>query len=104
MMAQVLDSRTRPATARRSAFEVRMDILKEAAAGSARPTHIMYRANTSWMILQKNLEALRASGFIRQDREGPRAEYSITERGMGVLHDYVDLVSRTAGGPREARE
>lgn len=81
-----------------------MDVLKVAAEGSVKPTRIMYRSNTSWVILQKNLGALLACGFITECGEDPRVEYSITDRGMGVLRDYVDLTRRTMADPGEARE
>jgi predicted transcriptional regulator len=101
-MIQELSSQTR-FVARRSAFEIMMDILRVSGEGSVKPTHIMYRSNTSWIVLQKNLESLLASGFMRQNGEGPRVEYVITERGREVLRDYVSLVDRTAA-PVEARE
>jgi predicted transcriptional regulator len=94
-MAQVLSSEARPATMRRSAFEVMMDILRVAAAGSAKPTHIMYKSNTSWTVLQKNLESLVVSGFMLQSGEGTRVEYSISPRGLEVLQAYNKLVERT---------
>ena len=93
-MAQVLSAQSRLA-ARRSAFEIRMDILRVSAEGSVKPTHIMYRSNTSWIVLHKNLESLLVSGFMRQSGEGSRTEYSITEKGREVLHDYVRLVDLT---------
>jgi predicted transcriptional regulator len=111
-MAQVLSLRSaevstrRSAAAvstRRSAFEIRMDILKVAAEGSAKPTHIMYRANTSWVVMQKNLEFLVGSGFMQVTSGSSRVEYAITERGREVLRDYVSLVDRTAAYPAEVR-
>ena len=101
-MAQVLSSQTRLA-GRRSALEMRMDILKVAAEGSAKPTHIMYRSNTSWIALQKNLESLVSLGFMRQTGESSRMEYSITERGMQVLRDYASIVDRATAAPQEVR-
>jgi predicted transcriptional regulator len=103
-MAQVLSWEEKPATAaRRSAFEVRMDILKAVADGPAKPTHVMYRSNTSWMILQRNFAALLAAGFIKEEGEDTRVEYVITERGAAVLHDYLDLVRKATAGPTEVR-
>jgi predicted transcriptional regulator len=100
-MAQELNWQERPATGRRSAFEVRMDILKVASEGCAKPTHIMYRSNTSWIVLQKNLEALTSSGFIRESGVGSKSEYAITESGLAVLRDYANLVTRTTTEPLE---
>lgn len=95
--AQILESPRSRGAGRRSALEVRMDILKAAARGSVKPTHIMYSSNTSWMILQKNLESLIIKGFIAQKGDGPRVDYSITEKGVAVLRAYVDLVGQAGG-------
>ena len=102
-MSQVLSSQTR-LVARRSAFEVRMSILKVAAAGSTKPTHIMYRSNTSWIVLKKNLDALLESGFMIQNGEGARVEYVITEKGIEVLQDYAKLIDRAGAHPIEVHE
>jgi predicted transcriptional regulator len=79
-----------------------MDILRVTAAGPARRTHIMYRSNTSWIILRKNLEELAATGLIRAMGREPRLEYSITDAGIHVLSDYVELLNRATRPPLES--
>jgi predicted transcriptional regulator len=101
-MSQVLSSQTRLA-ARRSAFEVMMDVLKVAGEGATKPTHIMYRSNTSWLVLKRYLDSLTASGFIRRKGEGSGVEFTITEKGMAVLRDYMDLVVRADPHGTEVR-
>ncbi len=64
-----------------------------------KPTHIMYRSNTSWGALHKNLESLLATGFMLQTGVGSRAEYEITEKGRRALQDYVSLVEKTTAPP-----
>jgi predicted transcriptional regulator len=81
-----------------------MDILRVAAGGSSKPTHIMYRSNTSWMVLQKNLESLLAVGFIRLSAARSKTEYVLTEKGSEVLRDYVNIVERATEGPGEVVE
>jgi predicted transcriptional regulator len=100
---QVLETESRIAPGRRSAFEVRMAVLKVAAEGAAKPTHMMYRSNTSWLVLQKNLESLVASGFIRQSGDLSRVEYAITERGRDLLRDYISVVERTSADSAEVK-
>ncbi len=85
-------------------MEIRMDILRVTSGGPVKPTHIMYRSNTSWIIMQKNLESLIASGFILQSGECSRMEYAITNKGSEVLRDYVSLVDRATAAPPEVRE
>jgi predicted transcriptional regulator len=73
-----------------------MEILRVAATGCVKPTHIMYKSNTSWTVLQKNLETLVVAGFMQQSGEGTRVQYSITSRGLEVVQAYTNLVDRTA--------
>jgi predicted transcriptional regulator len=91
-MMQVLNSQTKPQAARRSALEVRMAIMRVTAEGCTKPTIIMYRSNTSWMVLKKNLESLIALGFIAEHIEGSRTTYAVTDRGITVLRDYLNVV------------
>lgn len=72
-----------------------MEILRVAATGCVKPTHIMYKSNTSWTVLQKNLETLVVAGFMQQSGEGTRVQYSITSRGLEVVQAYTNLVDRT---------
>lgn len=88
---------------RRSPFEVRMDVLRAVGEGSVKPTRIMYRSNTSWAVLQKNLAALLAAGFINQGGKDIRAEYTITESGLCVVREYLALVERATGERTEVR-
>ena len=104
MSVTLTTTQTRHAQARRSAFEIRMDILRATGTGSAKPTHIMYHSNTSWTVMQKNLEAMVASRFLTVAGDGSRVEYSITERGLEVLRDYASLVDRTSIEPVEVAE
>ncbi len=91
-MSLIFGPQPRPAPMRRSMLEVRMDILKVVAEGYSKPTHIMNKSNIAWVILQKNLTSLIASGFLLQSGEGSRVEYSITAQGMAALRDYSNLV------------
>jgi predicted transcriptional regulator len=102
-MAQALDSekpseKRRPVS-RRSPFEIRMEVLSVVASGCAKPTQIMYRSNTSWLVLQKNLETLTASGFLKQRVENSRTEYLVTEKGFEVVRDYNNLIYATKSEP-----
>jgi len=75
-----------------------MDILRVATAGCTMPTQIMYKSNTSWIVLQKNLESLIAAGFMRQSDDGTRTEYAVTERGVAIVREYFNLVHLMAVG------
>jgi predicted transcriptional regulator len=102
-MAQALHSEKPPdkrrGVSRRSPFEIRMDVLCVVTSGCTKPTQIMYRSNTSWVVLQKNLETLTASGFLKQRVENSRTEYVATEKGFEVVRDYNNLIYATKSEP-----
>ena len=102
-MAQVLtperNSERKHSVARRSPFETRMDVLTVVTTGCTRPTQIMYRSNTSWIVLQKILESLTSAGLLRQRVERSRTEYVATDKGIDVARDYLDLVHATKAEP-----
>jgi predicted transcriptional regulator len=102
-MSQTLHSEKhsdkRRSPSRRSPFEIRMDVLSVVTSGCTKPTQIMYRSNTSWVVLQKNLETLTASGFLKQRVENSRTEYVATEKGFDVVRDYNNLIYATKQEP-----
>lgn len=76
-----------------------MEVLIVVTTGCTRPTQIMYRSNTSWIVLQKILESLTTSGLLRQHVERSRTEYVATDRGFDVARDYLDLIHATKAEP-----
>ena len=81
-----------------------MDVLSVVTSGCTKPTQIMYRSNTSWVVLQKNLESLISLGFVGQSGEGSRIEYAITSKGLEALREYASLVERTTVVPTAETE
>jgi len=77
---------------RRSALEVTMAIMRATAEGCTKPTTIMYKSNTSWMILKNNLASLVASGFILESHRGAKSTYTVTTKGIAVLKEYLNIV------------
>ena len=92
MLTQYTESLARQPSVRRSALEIRMDILRVTAEGCTKPTQIMYRSNTSWVIVKKTLESLVASGHMKEHSDHSRTTYTITDTGMAVVRDYRELV------------
>jgi predicted transcriptional regulator len=81
-----------PKLSRRSALEIRMDILRVIAEGAERPTQIMYKANLSWVLLCDQLDALAKSGFIKSEMKGARTKFSATSKGLALLESYLKLL------------
>ena len=76
---------------RRSLLEIYANILESVSDGISKPTRIMYRANLSWLPLQRHLHLLVEKGFLGETKFKSRNIYNITDRGRRFLH-YLDLV------------
>jgi len=76
---------------RRSKMETYCDIVKAIGAGAEKPTHIMYRANLSWTVMQGYIKDLENQGLVvSQDSDGKRL-YKLTEKGFMLLRQYVSI-------------
>jgi len=56
--------------------------------GTARITHVLYKANLSHDRLTKYLSQLDESGLLESVKEGDRILYRITERGSKFLMEF----------------
>jgi predicted transcriptional regulator len=70
---------------RRSKMETMCDILATIAAGTERPTHIMYKANLSWKIMQNYMKSLESQGLIVLLEDQGRRLYRLSEKGFRLL-------------------
>lgn len=97
-----MEETTFPAGSRRSRLELKIDIMQAIKEGAGRPTHIMYRSNLSWSVMQGFIRSLESQGLVRTDESGPKKRYMLTEKGERVLKTYesvrnqLDLVSPLA--------
>jgi predicted transcriptional regulator len=72
-------------------METYCDIVKAIGAGAEKPTHIMYRANLSWTVMQGYIKDLENQGLVvSQDSDGKRL-YKLTEKGFMLLRQYVSI-------------
>ena len=79
---------------RRSQLEICLDILKAVAEGRRKPTHIMYRANLSWVRLKKYINFLIAWGLLREvmnDNDQNSSHFSLTRKGKEVVKYYMEI-------------
>ena len=84
-------------SARRSKFQLSVEVLSQIKQGEKKPTRIMYSANLSWKSLKEILESLVSQGLIEEivvSRSSKRAKkrYDITPKGDNVLQ-YYNMVS-----------
>ena len=76
---------------RRSRMETLCDIVRAIGAGAEKPTHIMYKANLSWTVMQGYIKELETQGLVfSQDLEGKKM-YKLTEKGFALLKQYISI-------------
>jgi predicted transcriptional regulator len=83
---------------RRSALEVKMDILTVVRDGAQGPTQIMFKANLSWNLLMQHLKELVESGTLSELNVKNKSIYRLTDKGISVLRSYT-LVADNFGMP-----
>lgn len=72
-------------------MEVKIDIMQAISEGAGRPTHIMYRSNLSWSVMQNFIHSMEIQGLVvTKDSEG-RKSYVLTEKGQRVLQTYTSV-------------
>jgi predicted transcriptional regulator len=78
---------------RRSKLETYVDILKVLAHwGPLKVTHVMYKANVSYSLLEEYLDLLTKQGLVEVNSVGSeRKFYAITQRGVTVLKQFREL-------------
>jgi predicted transcriptional regulator len=74
-----------PQLNRRSKIETYSDILKVIGAGASKPTHVMYRANLSWVLMQGYVEGLEKQGLLVVSGENNRRVLHLTQKGFDLL-------------------
>ena len=71
-------------------MQVLVSILRviQREGGTAKPTHILYKANLSHKLLKGHLTFLMERGFIEQKQYGDKVFYSVTQKGMEFIVEY----------------
>lgn len=77
-------------TKKRSRLEIIKDILEviRARQGKIKPTHILYKSNLSYHMMEDYLKELIDKGFVSEHRTSEGKRYSVTERGVAFLDKY----------------
>ncbi len=63
-------------------METFCDILKAIGAGAEKPTHIMYKANLSWTVMQSYIRSLEAQGLVIPTVEDDKKTYHLSDKGF----------------------
>jgi predicted transcriptional regulator len=72
-------------------METLCDIVNAIGAGAEKPTHIMYKANLSWTVMQGYIKELETQALVYSlDSDGKRM-YKLTEKGYMLLKQYISI-------------
>ena len=76
---------------RRSKLETYCDILRAIGSGAGKPTHILYKANLSWTVLQNCLNTLETQGLVEVMDDDGRKAFRLSDRGFKLVEQYLSL-------------
>ena len=72
-------------------METFCDILRAIAAGAEKPTHIMYKANLSWTVMQQYIKSLETQGLVLANSEQGKRLYRLSEKGFQLLSQFLTI-------------
>lgn len=77
-------------TKKRNRLEIIKDILEviRNKNGKIKPTHILYKSNLSYLMMEEYLQELIEKGFIIEEKTKESKTYRITEKGISYLEKY----------------
>ena len=75
---------------KRTRLEVMHDILEviKNRSGKIKPTHILYKSNLSYQMMEEYLKELIEKGFLIEQKTKNGRTYAITEKGVMFLSKY----------------
>jgi predicted transcriptional regulator len=76
---------------RRSRLETYGDILYAVSVGASKPTHIMYKANLSWVVMKEYLKSLEKFGLITSTDTNGNRVYNLSDSGFKVLKQFLEV-------------
>jgi predicted transcriptional regulator len=76
---------------RRSRMETFCDILRAIGAGAQKPTHVMYKANLSWSVLQDYMRALEMQNLVEITNDMGKKTYRLTQKGFQLLNQFLSI-------------
>jgi predicted transcriptional regulator len=95
-------TKSRDTVVRRSRIERYLDILRVVARnGPIKQTHIMYKANLSWVELKKNLTHLMKLKMITEIDDSNCLLYAISDTGLSTIYNYEKIEGILTGGSNQ---
>ena len=76
---------------RRSKMETYCDILSAIATGAHIRTHILYKANLSWTVMQNYVVELESMGLIESKDDDGRRVYNLSDQGFRLMKQFLEI-------------
>ncbi|MBS3089942.1 DUF4364 family protein [Candidatus Pacearchaeota archaeon] len=75
---------------KRTRLEIIRDILEviQNKSGKIKPTHILYKSNLSYQMMDDYIKELTSKGFIKRHKKETGTTFAITEKGRQYLSQY----------------
>lgn len=82
---------------KRERLQVIHDILKaiQEKNGKIKPTHILYKSNLSYQMMEEYLNELISKDFIIENKAKKGKTYSLTQKGFDYLNEYKLIINFT---------
>ncbi len=79
---------------KRNRLQIIHDILRVISEknGKIKPTHILYKSNLSYQMMDEYLKELMKKEFIVENKMGRGKTYLITDKGRNYLNQYGTIV------------
>ena len=72
-------------------MQVYCDILQALESGESKPSHILKKANITWVTVIQYLLSLEEKKLVTKLTGLPTAEYRITAKGRHLLNQYLEI-------------
>jgi len=75
---------------KRNKLEIIRDILEviRNKSGKIKPTHILYKSNLSYVMMEEYMHELKEKEFIEEKKLSKGKTYIITDKGINYLQQY----------------
>lgn len=85
---------------KRSQLDIIKDMLEsiQTKGGRIKPTHLLYKSNLSYKMMQEYLAVLKERGLIVEDRsrrDAEKRELVLTDKGLQFLFEYKRMAEFT---------
>ena len=76
---------------RRSKMEMYLDIIRAIGSGAEKPTHVMYKANLSWVVMRGFLENLKDRGLVEESVADGKSALRLSNKGFELLSQFQSI-------------